>query len=357
MSKNTKMIIGSVVAVIFLATGYLFPVSMAEIVLPAERIFTVFGFNVTNTIIAAWVTMTVLTVLSFLATRKMEQVPRGLQNFMETLMELLLGLVEGVAGKKNGRRFFPLIASIFLFVIVSNWMGLLPGYGTIGIAEYVGHGHVLQEVNVAGIKVALLMPRAEVVKGEHGSEDSHASAVEDSHASAGASAEGGSGQYQAKAETDSRLVGLVVPAFRSANSDLNMTLALAIVAVLMCQYFGFTTLGVGGYGGKFINFKEGPIGFFVGILEIISEFSKLISFSFRLFGNIFAGEVLLAVIVFLVPWLGSLPFMGLELFVGFVQALVFSMLTLVFASLAVTPHHGGHDESEHAEHKAGHAGH
>lgn len=125
-----------------------------------------------------------------------------------------------------------------------------------------------------------------------------------------------------------------IPIFRAGTADLNTTLALAIIAMLIIQLSGLRTLG-SSYLKKFVNFSN-PIYFFVGILELISEFSKVISFAFRLFGNIFAGEVLLTVIAFLMPVFAPLPFMGLELFVGFIQALVFSMLTSVFLSLATT---------------------
>lgn len=128
------------------------------------------------------------------------------------------------------------------------------------------------------------------------------------------------------------------PVFRGNNADLNTTLAIAIVAVLFVQYAGIKYLGFKDYIKKFINLTN-PINFFVGILEIISEISKIISFSFRLFGNIFAGEVLLAVMAFLIPVLVSFPFLLLEVFVGFVQALVFSMLVAVFLSGAIAKHH------------------
>lgn len=128
------------------------------------------------------------------------------------------------------------------------------------------------------------------------------------------------------------------PILRSNNADLNATLSLGFISVLLIQIFGIKYLGLKGYLQKFINFKN-PIAFFTGILEIISEFSKVISFSFRLFGNIFAGEVLLAIMAFLIPILASFPFLLLEVFVGFIQALVFSMLTAVFLSVAITKDH------------------
>ncbi|MBU0579087.1 F0F1 ATP synthase subunit A [Patescibacteria group bacterium] len=129
----------------------------------------------------------------------------------------------------------------------------------------------------------------------------------------------------------------LVPLLRGGTADLNITLGTAIVAVAMVQIFGVDSLGIK-YFKKFINFSN-PINFFVGLLELISEFAKIMSFSFRLFGNIFAGEVLLVVIAFLLPILGPLPFIGLELFVGFIQALVFATLTLVFVNIATSDSH------------------
>ncbi len=129
-----------------------------------------------------------------------------------------------------------------------------------------------------------------------------------------------------------------VPLLRGNNADLNATLALAIISVFSIQLFSIKFLGIKKYLHKFFNFSS-PIMFFVGILDILSEFSKVLSFAFRLFGNIFAGEVLLTIVAFLVPVLASFPFIALEIFVGFIQALVFSMLTAVFLSNAVVEHH------------------
>lgn len=127
-----------------------------------------------------------------------------------------------------------------------------------------------------------------------------------------------------------------IPILRAPSTDLNFTLALALVSVFSIQWYGVKTLGVS-YLGKFFNFRN-PLGFFVGILDIISEFARVISFAFRLFGNIFAGEVLLTVIAFLIPLIAPLPFLALELFVGLIQAVVFSMLTAVFLNLATLKH-------------------
>jgi len=186
-------------------------------------------------------------------------------------------MIDDVTGnRKQTYQFFPLIATIFIFIIVSNWLGLFPGFGSIGFFETVN--------SVSG-------------------------------------------------EEHTAFVSFL----RSANSDLNTTLALAMISVFATQIFGILALGVFKYGKKFINFSS-PISFFVGILELIGELAKMISFSFRLFGNIFAGEVLLVVIMTLAPFIAPIPFFGLELFVGFIQALVFSMLTLVFLKVAVTAH-------------------
>lgn len=130
----------------------------------------------------------------------------------------------------------------------------------------------------------------------------------------------------------------LVPLLRANTADLNTTIALALIAMIYIQYIGIKTLGIKKYGSKFINFSS-PIAFFVGILEIVSELSRILSFAFRLFGNIFAGEVLLAVVAFLIPVLASFPFLLLEVFVGFIQAVVFSMLAAVLFRLAVTEQH------------------
>ncbi|MCK4891826.1 MAG: F0F1 ATP synthase subunit A, partial [Candidatus Pacebacteria bacterium] len=242
-----------------------------------EIVTHIFGVPVTNTLIASLLTTVVLVVIVYFATRKVNEIPKGLQNLFEMIIESLFKMIDDVTGdRKQTYQFFPLVATIFIFIIVSNWLGLFPGFGSIGFYE--------------------------TIKGVHGEE----------HA-------------------------VFVSFFRSANSDLNTTLALAMISVMAAQIFGILALGVFKYGKKFINFSS-PITFFVGILELIGELAKMISFSFRLFGNVFAGEVLLVVIMTLAPFVAPLPFFGLELFVGFIQALVFAMLTLVFLKVAVTAH-------------------
>lgn len=286
-------------------------VALPAIDIPPEPVFHLFGFSITNTLLASWIAMIVLIVLSYFATRKMSLVPAGLQNVLETIVEAYYGLVENMAGPKWGRRFFPIVMTIFLYLIVSNWLGILPFFGSIGylLPPREGAGYVVQPI---GEGVAILTGQKAT-----------------------------SGGY------------VLAPFLRSAATDLNLPLALALVSVALTQVFGVRSLVIK-YFGKFINinFKQGVfngfVGIIVGLLETVSEFAKIISFTFRLFGNIFAGEVLLGVLAFLIPYLVSLPFYGLELFIGAIQALVFSVLTLVFFTLAIRGH--GEETSHEASH-------
>ncbi len=351
MSKllSTKRLIYIAVVVVILALFYLSGrIAPPEIAVAAEKVIHIrlFGLNVpiTNTLLATWVTMILLIVLSHFATRGIRKkdlqkepaealVPTGrLQNLVEMLVEMFYDLTEEVAGSW-APQFFPIVMTIFLFVITSNWLGILPLYGSVGVLEHPhrGEGYVVKWV--AGLGV--LTPE-KIAPGEEetimGGELETPEGEEASHE------EYGEGQGY-----------VVAPLLRSAATDLNTTLALALISVFLTQYFGIKALGLG-YFSKFINFTGfkqgamiGAIDLFVGLLETIGELAKIISFSFRLFGNVFAGEVLLGVMAFLIPYLVSLPFYGLELFVGLIQALVFMMLTLVFFSMAVI----GHGPDEH----------
>ena len=299
----------------------------AESVLPDELFL---GWELTNTMIATWITILVLLVISFFGTRKLKEVPTGLQNFLEVIMVFFLDLVESVAGRERGRRFFPLVMTIFLFIVTANWIGILPGFGTIGRIEepeaVVHHAQSLNEdKSLSDIKLQIFDGDGSFALVPFGSVDDELTAEE----------------FEEHGVDDGKQAGLLVPYLRSANTDINTTLAIALVAMFMIHYWGFSVLGFFGHIGKYLNFKEGPIGLFVGILEAISEVARVISFTFRLFGNIFAGEVLLVSLAFLLPVIGIIPFLGLELFVGVIQAFIFSMLTLVFASMATVGHGGG----------------
>ncbi len=259
--------------------------------LPAEVIFYLLGFPITNSIITAWLSIIILVGIFYAATRRVKLVPTRLQIMLESALGWLLNLCQEVAGEQNGRRFFPVVATIFLFVITNAWLSLLPGFGSILIT------------NAEGETVHLL---------------------------------------------------------RGANTDINLPLALALISFIFVEYWGIRSLGGRRYLRKFVNVGQffrsmgqlvrgrlraglsgmfnGVIDIFVGMLEALSELARLISFTFRLFGNMTAGEILLLIVAFLVPWVLVLPFYGLELLVGFVQALIFSGLTLVFATIAVTHH-------------------
>ena len=310
-----------------------------HIQLPAEPVFAeeLFpGFKLTNTMVATFLTIIVLTVLSYFATRRMTEVPTGLQNLFEAIIEFFSDLASSIAGPENGRRFLPLALTIFIFIVTSNWLGILPGFGTIGrietAEEAIHHakdaGKDLSEVHLqvfdgAGA-IGVLSP---------GSLANDITAKEYKEAEE-------KGLHPVE---DGQQAGILVPIFRSANTEVNTTLAIAIVAMFMVHFWAFRSLGIAGHVGKFLNFKGGPIALFVGLLELVGELARLISFTFRLFGNIFAGEVLLIAMAFLLPLIGIFPFLGLELFVGLIQAFIFSILTLVFAGLAVT----SHDEEHH----------
>ena len=332
--------------------------SLPAIQLPAEIVVQGFGtpvgdWNLMNTMVTTWLAIIVLFIVALFVRRGLSEIPGRLQALFELIMEFFLNLCEGIAGPEKGRRFFPLVFTIFIFIVVANWMGVLPGFGTVGrvadpteiahhhgVHDYVdpaaddgsqpasGHeqehsGH-LENVNLHVFTgtggVAILQPgslRKELTFRDY----------EENHGDVGVG----------------NRAGHLVPFLRSANTDVNMTLAMALIAMVMVHYWGLSILGPMTHLGKFINFKDGPTGFFVGILETISEFAKIISFTFRLFGNIFAGEVLLMAMGFLLPMIGIIPFLGLELFVGLIQALIFSMLTLVFASMASV----GHGDEQH----------
>lgn len=298
-----------------IAGAIIAPTKLPHIQLAAEPVGHFGDFTLTNTMVAGWLATMVILLLFRLGSSNQQMVPRGIQNFVEYVTEFVLGLCENIAGIQRGRQFFPLVATIFLFVITSNWMGLLPGFGTIGVWE--SPPGAAAESSAPGkepAKVGYPAPTTETP----------------GHAAPAAAT------VQGQATSNHDTGPILVPLLRAASTDLNTTLAIALTSVIATQVFGLRALG-GNYISKFINFK-GPIDFYVGILELIAEFAKIVSFTFRLFGNIFAGEVLLAVIMFLIPWVAAIPFYGLELFVGFIQAFVFAILTLVFMTLATTAH-------------------
>jgi len=242
--------------------------------LKAQQIFSIGNFNVTNGLLLGLVVSLVIIIFAVVFRKKIKLVPGKVQGAVEMLVEMFLGLMTSVLGTKaKAEKYLPLILTIFIFILLSNWFGIIPGVGSIMFGP----------------------------------------------------------------------AGNPVPLFRSPAADLNFTLAFAVMAVLVTNFFGIAAIGFFKHAKKFLNFSS-PVNFFVGILELLSEMAKFISFSFRLFGNIFAGEVLLTIMFFLLPYIVPIPFMMLEMFFGMIQAFVFAMLTLVFLTLH-TAEHG----EEHAE--------
>lgn len=274
------------------------------------------GFPFTNGLLTTILVVVFWVLVAGLGLRNMQMVPRGLQNLLEVLVEAFYNFAQSV-DRKNVQKFFPFCASAFLFMWVANTSGLLPGFGSIGSCV----------ATPAHKEASVVSPAPVAAEGEP------VPTIFDTWPLA-----------CPKGTT-------LVPYFRAPSADLNMTIAWALVSVFLIQYFGFQALGLG-YLGKFFNFKEGFMGVFLGLLELLSEFVRIISFAFRLFGNIFAGEVILVVMAFLFPYILPLPFYLFEVFVTFLQAVIFSVLSLVFMSIA-TQAHGGHDE-KHGEHAAAH---
>ena len=306
----------------FILGGIFVPVQ-PEIVVAAEKLieepivenFLGLGpLYFVNTLPTLAVTLVLLIVIAFATNRSLKKsaqtdlVPQGIGNLMEALVEMLYNLTEGSAGK-YARMIFPWFATIMIYVLFANLLKLIPGFESIGVLHHAhGEGHTIAEL---GGGWANLLPEK----------------VEE-------------GGY------------ILAPFFRGISVDLNFTASLAIIAVVMIQVIGFRAQGLG-YLSKFFNTRRmfkvpffGAMDFLVGLLELISEVSKILSFAFRLFGNMFAGIVLVAIVAGLLGKISILPAMVMmfELFVGIIQAFVFGMLTMVFMAQA-TQGHG----DEHAE--------
>lgn len=256
-----------------------------EHALYAEPIFNLGSFPVTNSLLNSWLVVLIIITLGFLLKNKIKPVPTKLQNIFEVIIEGFLGIFDSVTGsRERSLKFFPFVFSFFLLILINNWLGLLPIIGSIG-KTVTEHGHEI-----------------------------------------------------------------FVPFFRGGTADLNTTLALAIIGVVVSHVFGVMAIGTWHYLNKFINIKillqipkkifkdptiiiVNPIKAFVGLIEIIGEFAKVASLSFRLFGNIFAGEVLLAAMAAIFAFGLPIPFMFLEVIVGLIQALIFAMLILAYLTM------------------------
>ena len=319
--------------------GGFFQSPVAHIQLPAETVFYIFDYSVTNTALSLWIAIFLLILISFLGTRNKREVPGRLQNFLEIIIEFFLNLVESVSGSKVGRKFLPLVMTIFLCVLASNWLGVLPGVGTIGLLETAEvicehKAHNLNQEDDRVHKDDQATKCTEEILEDIGDEKL---VTFQGKGFLKFIMPGSRETKKLSSVVANNNSGRLLPILRGASTDLNTSLAIAIVAMIAVQFWGFQALGLKGYGSKFISLKS-PMMFFIGLLELIAEAARLISFTFRLFGNMFAGEVLLIAMAFLIPLVGIIPFMGLELFVGLIQAFIFSMLTLVFGVFAIADH-------------------
>lgn len=228
-----------------------------------------FGVPITATLVTTWLTMLILIVGAYYFTSRPTLIPKKIQSVAEMIVGGIYDYMSDVLeSRKLALKYFPVVTTIFVFVLALNWVGLLPGVTSIGF-NHDGH---------------------------------------------------------------------FTPLFYPAATDLNITIAFAIVAFLTIEIAGVVALGLFKYAGKFINFKS-PLAFIIGLIELISELARLVSFSFRLFGNIFAGKTLLVVVMFFVPYILPVPLYAFEVFVGFIQAFVFAILTLFFIKIAVAEPH------------------
>lgn len=266
-----------------------------EVTLYAEPIAHVGSFQITNSLITSWIAVFIIVVIAITLRLKLRQIPRGVQNFFEIMLNGALNLCDQVTGsRKISTKVFPIAFTIFMFVLVNNWLGILP-FGGFGLIE----------------------------KGSEGAS--------------------------------------FIPFIRSGTADINTTLTLSLMAVIGANIFGIISIGVWKTFNKYVNLKSlgsmvtkvrkeptvlvvAPVTFFVGVLELIGEFAKVASLSFRLFGNVFAGEVLLLSMSALLSYGLPIPFLFLEIFVGVIQAFIFAILVLVYFTIA------SQDHDEHEEH-------
>lgn len=259
-----------------------------EHTLYAEPIGHIGGLAITNSLLMSWLALIIIFALSVKIGTKIKTIPGKIQSATEIIIEGLMSVFDGVTGSRAKTvKFAPFVFTFFFFILFNNWIGLLPGVGSIG-----------QVIEAHGEKI-------------------------------------------------------FVPYLRGGTADYNTTLALAIIGIVASHIFGVIAVGAWKHFNKFINIQAildiprkikkdwtvimvNPIKFFIGIIELISEFAKIASLSLRLFGNVFAGEVLLASISAMLAFVIPIPFMFLEIFVGLVQAFIFSVLILVYISLNTT---------------------
>lgn len=307
------------------------------VILPAEPTGLAIGnFQITNSILATLIADVLLILMAWNAYRFLKKgnlIPKGFYNVFETIIEFLYNGVEGSVGKW-AKRIFPVVATIFLLIFVANMVKLVPGFESIGRLEHAhsGSGYTSKQLFHIGELGVYTIVKSDAV--------AYAADEADTHAAAG--------EHDGVCTENCE----IIPFLRGTATDLNFPLALAIIAVIMTQVYGAWALGPG-YFSKFFQLRQlveggifGMINFAVGFLEMILEFAKILSFSFRLFGNIFAGALLLSILGALLP-VALPPFLYLfEIFFGIIQAYVFYLLATNFMSMALVSHHAeGHEES------------
>lgn len=352
--SRPRVFIPVIISLVLFILGFVFLKGPLEIPgLKIEPLFRIANYPLRNTVVQQWLAMAVLLGIGITAARNPAMIPNRLQALVEIVVEGLLNLCQSAAGRENGRRFFPVVATIFLFVLSANWLGIIPGVGTVGVVipaeEAIHHaeeeGKHLEDIHLFMMTESGNIPFGLTYTLEEGGHEhtSYSISGEEYHHS------------EEHLEHQGLTAGHLNGFLRPANTDVNTTAALAIISAIFVEFWGITALGFFSYMGKFFNFKallKGNIGMglidvFVGILELVGEFVRLISFTFRLFGNSFAGEVLILIIMFLVPVIFPVLTYGMELFFGAIQAFIFGMLTLVFAIMAVTAHGGEHGDEHH----------
>jgi F-type H+-transporting ATPase subunit a len=304
----------------------------------AETLFKVGPVPVTNSMLTMFLVMAGILIVFTLIARRAQAVPSRGQGVIEMMIEFILGLVEGTAGKRVGRRIFPLIAGIFIFILFANFSGLLPGVGTFVLVEDEDEAHAETAATDNHAATPAEGDVAQAAVDEATAATPEADAEHTTGVVAASTDEGDGGDHEGQVRT---------PIFRAPTADLNMTLAMSLLTFVVVQIAGISAHGV---VGRIKHMADPP---FIFPIEVISELSRIISLAARLFGNVFAGEVLLGVMyalasaikIAIIPILFPVVFMGLEVLFGTIQALVFALLTLIYIALAAA----GHDDHEHEE--------
>lgn len=281
---------------------------MPHISIKAEEVLNLFGFPITNSMVLSWIVLLICILIGKYYQGQLRHKKKSrLFYLFNALFTGIYNFLSSILHEKT-KAFFPLLAAYFFYILANNWFGLMPTVGSLLIKPLeTGVAHATEVETTSTKEVSV--PTAK---------ESH------------------EGSTEVASESHNK-----IPFLRANNADLNTTFALALITVSLIQFYGMKYNGVGGYLKKFFNFSS-PIMFFVGILELISELSRILSFSFRLFGNVLAGEVLIAIVAFLLPSVVSfflVPFYVLELMAGAIQALVFTMISAVLINMATTKAH------------------